>query len=1232
MKWTDAQQKIIDSRGSNLLVAAAAGSGKTAVLVERIIRMIMDESNPVDVDRLLVVTFTNAAASQMREKISKALEEKLEIQPENEHLVKQISLLNRANIMTIDSFCLKVVKENFNIIGIDPNMRIADGGEIDLLKADVMDKLLEKKYIEGREEFIRFVDGFSGDKSDEKIENIIENIYRVSSSYPYPEQWLNNAKEAISINTEEELCGTLWFKKLYEYIQKNLEDITLTINYCMEICDKPLGPYMYKKTALEDMKLFQDMQSARTYSQLVDAFNIKFPRLAQCRDVDIDKDLVNEFKDSRDNYKNIYKSINYFNKPIEEVIEEFSGIKESVEEIIDLTLEFRNMFAKAKMDKGIMDFSDVEHMALNILCYGYNEENKIVPSKTGIKLSEDFVEIFIDEYQDSNYLQENILLCVSKINKGINNMFMVGDVKQSIYRFRMARPDLFLDKYNSYGDTGDSIKIELKNNFRSRGVVLEAINYIFYQIMDESIGGIDYNTEVALVPSREFDDTEENISTNTELMIIDTDGDSKLDDIELEAKSIALRIQKLTGNVGNAPTLVWDSELGKYRNAEYRDIVILLRSPKSMSNTFIKVLSDEGILAHTFIDSGYFDTVEVNTVLCFLSIVDNAYLDIELASVLRSYIGRFSEEELAIIKIRQKRYRKDRSLYRAVVEYAENGDNQIIAEKLRLVISLLTDFKHYRKHMSINDMLCRFFQRTGYYEYVGMMPSGKKRQSNLMLLLEKANSYEQTSYKGLFNFLRYIDKLKKYDLDFGEVNVVGEQDNIVRIMSMHKSKGLEFPIVFVSGLGKQFNNSETRENIIIHSDYFLAPKLVNVDEMRKSDTFLRKVISQSIKLENIAESLRILYVAMTRAEEKLILTGCVKNVASYIRSYINVDKNNLIRLSYSDVINSKGYLEWIIKALIRNKDFNEFANSIEAVPDKKGDGVIDCGYELNNELKADGTSFSIRLFNNESLDEINLYNQVEGIELASVVDELVNSGLDNGDYETLLNKINWIYPNEQVTKVKGKVSVTELKKMSQVVDGDYIMDTLKEEREIKYPRFIKEPEIAPTTIGTAIHKVMELIEFQSISDKEQVDIAIDAMASKGYIDQELVEKMSSKSIYNMINSSLGKRMAKAEKAGKLYKEKQFVAGLPMEYVYGFGKSDDTVIIQGIVDAYFVEDNKIIIVDYKSDKAYGKKGKEELIKKYRSQLDYYAKILEQLTGLEVTEKYIYSFMLEEAILI
>ncbi|MBQ8923234.1 MAG: UvrD-helicase domain-containing protein, partial [Lachnospiraceae bacterium] len=904
--------------------------------------------------------------------------------------------------------------------------------------------------------------------------------------------------------------------------------------------------------------------------------------------------------------------------------------------------------------------------AYRVVCSGYDEEGKALPTALGEKISEKYDEIFIDEYQDSNFLQEDILYSVSGISKGRYNMFMVGDVKQSIYRFRMARPDLFMSKYNSCKDEGNEIKIELKNNFRSRDNVLNTINFFFYQLMGEDLGGITYGESVALVPTKEFPPYDEEISDNvdkkTEILFIESfDTEDKKSNIELEAYVIANRIKELLDK--DNPQYVYDEEKGRYRRASYRDIVILSRNMKGFGETVYNVLSLSGIPAYLEDTSGYFDAVEIRTIMSLLSVVDNIRQDIPLSAVLLSPLADISENELALISYyASKKLKAKHDLYDKCTCYMEDVDDYI-SDKLKRIFDIIYTLKEDNKVMSIASLIWKALDMTNYYNYAMSMPMGHRRKANINMLIEKAHRFEDGTYKGLFNFLRYVDKLKINEVDFGEAGMISDDEDVVRIISIHKSKGLEYPIVFASGFGKKMNNNELREQLIVHSDYYLTSYYINRENRYKKNTFMREVFKLLIKKENVAEELRVLYVALTRAKEKLIITGCDRNLYELIsrRAVDNISADDRL-LPFEKRFDAGNYLRWIVYAMAGYESLGKDCDISEHILDE---------------------------------EDINAYMNVSAVKTAYSIYEFYDKALSS-DKDVLYNSFKAsfeaVYPYERYVNIKSKMSISDIKRMkaydgeSYDVSESFILpdmeiklkktdtvaaeDTTALDNDIVVGKDSEKNNITGARRGTIIHKFMELLDFKSVkaimddesADKgliEYIRNVLKEMVEKNIFDEEEASVINPYKIRAMLMSDLGLRMIEADMRGKLKKEQQFSAGIPVDRLFEdnlFETSnkpldkffdskmlpeitsdkacqtdreysyDDMVIVQGIIDAYFIEDDRIILMDYKTDYADA----DELIRRYKAQLDYYSYVLEQITGLKVAEKIIYSFYLEKDI--
>ena len=1260
VSWTTEQQQVIDLRNRNILVSAAAGSGKTAVLVERIVKIITDKNHPVDIDHLLIVTFTNAAAAEMRERIGNAIEKALDEQPGNEHLLRQLTLIHNAQITTIDSFCLYVVRNHFHEIDLEPNFRIGDEGELKLLREDVLGRVLEQNYEEPSEAFSDFVEGYASGRTDAALNEMILQLYEFSRSYPWPEKWLDSFVGAYRIETREELDRAEWLAPLTENICFVLKDCEQLLKQALAITQQDDGPDMYEKAVQSDLEKYEGLSRLTSFCELSGALSdIKYDRLASSREFEGNPDKLELVKSLREQAKDVVKKLckQYFFCSPEMMIEQLERTEPMLEEVVRLTKQFADEFAAAKRRKNLVDFHDVEHFALQILVDEETEKAK----KTAEEFRDTFEEIMIDEYQDSNEVQETLLRSISREERGENNIFMVGDVKQSIYRFRLARPELFMKKYDSYSlEESTTQRIDLHKNFRSREEVLTCTNDIFYKIMARSLGNVEYDAEAALYPGASYPVSADFIP---EILLADSN-DELLEDTELtdkktlEAKIVAEEIKHLMKT-----QQVTDKAAGTLRAAHYSDIVILLRSLSGWADSLVEVLNGNGIPAHTVSSTGYFSTVEVQTVLSMLRLLDNPRQDIPMAAVLRSPMAGLTDEELAVLRL------EDGSVpfHEAVLElaeglYEEDGQKEIsdseadrkqgrnADEKTENHIEITAHrklLKFYKKYKQlrqlvpdtpIHELIEIILRETGYGHYVAAMPAGNRRTANLNMLLEKAAAYEKTSYKGLFHFVRYIDELQKYDVDFGEADMVGENEDVVRIMSIHKSKGLEFPIVIVSGMGKNFNKQDTRSKMVLHPELGIGLDYMDGKKRIKSPTIAKKAIAKQIDLENLGEELRVLYVALTRAKEKLILTGTLKDAPEkleFFRQQAKLSKAADRPLSYLTREGASGYLDWILPAVLSYGDKYP-VRIVEAA-----ELVLD---EVENQLEQ-----------NEDLTE-----RIEEIEAADT--QLVGQ---------LKQRFSQRYPYQTDILRKNKYSVSELKHRA-------MREKFEAEQEETIPAFLEEP-VTPTIPlfiqreesveqetanrgalrGTAVHRVMECYDFAS---EKSVHEQMEAMEKEEKITADMRALVREQTVADFVSSETGKRMALAQRGGALYREKPFVMGFTEEELerYGFGAGaqmieneaqtenaqqeimsenvsqenhmheEDLTLIQGIIDVFWIEDDGITVLDYKTDRV---DTAQELIDRYATQLKLYADALERVFAtrkLKVKEILIYSFRLEKLI--
>ena len=1279
VNWTSKQQEVIDSRNRNLLVSAAAGSGKTAVLVERIIQMISEGDRPLDIDQLLIMTFTNAAAAEMRERIGAAVEQKLKERPEDEHLWLQAALIPQAQITTIDSFCLNIIRSHYNSLDIDPAFRMGDEGELSLLRGDCMGEMLENCYDEADAEFARFVEHFGRGKSDRGIEDVILQAWQFSQSHPWPGEWLASCQKELEEESILEMEESPWMVFLMKDVARQMEELSGQLGEALQVCLEEKGPLAYEPMLISDRSKIEAIGRAAatgSFEALYNSLqNMSFGRLASIRSKDIDGDKKAFVSACRDRVKKAVAKCRelYGQQSPEEVVESMRGTRTVIRELLRLTGMFDQAYRDAKRERNVLDFNDLEHLALEVLYEreetGDGEETvSRRPSQVADELSRQYEEILMDEYQDSNYVQEALITGISRERSGHPNVFMVGDVKQSIYRFRLARPELFMDKYETYSrERGPRQMIELQQNFRSRESVLTSVNDVFYQIMTKNLGGITYTPETALYPGAKFEEVSGKTvldpeadagksgsreaapvslkaGTPTELLLVDTGADTlrQLDEDsldytakELEARLIAGRIRQLVSE--DQGILVWDKSRGGYRRARYGDMVILLRSMSGWSEVFVNVLMNEGIPAFAQTRTGYFNTVEVETILSLLSVVDNPMQDIPLAAVMRSPIVGMDDEEMAWMMAVYKRNSKkgqDRGVYGAWKLWLEEGWITVglsgipvktahsISFKSRRLSVLMERLRGEARHLPIHELLYRVYRESGYYDYVSAMPAGETRRANLDMLVEKAAAYESTSYKGLFHFVRYIEKLKKFDTDFGEASVAGEQDNTVRIMSIHKSKGLEFPVVFLAGLGKRFNKQDAYGQIILDADLGAAADFLDLELRVKAPTLKKQALKRRTELETMGEELRVLYVAMTRAKEKLIMTAADKSLENKLGKWKDIPLSQG-QLPYTILASANSCLDWLLMAQPAIPASHMEMRQIQ-VKDLIGEEIT---RQIIRKMKKED------LLN---LDGKRVYDAAFGTRLREVL-----------EYE---------YPYESDIGLYAMVSVSELKKQSQIGRTEDAIGTdsgnlegiaLGELKALTGSRDMtgsgpgesgeqkKTVSAGPNRAalrGTAYHAVLEHIHFHEIHGLAEVKPVVDKLLEGGFLDQEAHDFINPKVIWNFLSSPLGKRMAKAQSEGRIHKEQQFIIGIPAREM-GLGDSDELVLIQGIIDAYLEEEDGLVLIDYKTDhvpEGDPKQGAKMLAERYRVQLDYYERALTQLTGKHVKERIIYSLALQMSI--
>lgn len=1204
--FTEEQQKVIDLRNRNILVSAAAGSGKTAVLVERIITRLTKDADPIDVDKLLIVTYTEAAAAEMKERIHSAIERALEQDSENVHLQRQATLIHQAQVTTIHSFCLSVIRDYFHTISLDPGFRIGEEGELKLLKHDVIEEVIESYYAEGTEEFLEFVESYASGKDDRKLEEIILQLYEFSRSYPNPKEWLNACIKQYQVESVNELEEKSFVKELLEDLKRYIKDWKETLLFGVEICESEEGPIVYRDVLDADLLFMEKAEKCMTLDAMQKCFiDLKWTRMPVNRDKSVAEEKIALVKSLREEVKEAVKKVieQYFFASVEEMQKDLKAAENNMQVLAELINVFSDAFAEKKKSKNLIDFGDMEHYALQILTK--EQDGKLVPSAVAQEYQQKYEEVMIDEYQDSNLIQEAILTSVSKVSKGIFNVFMVGDVKQSIYRFRLSRPELFMEKYYNYSqEDSECQRIDLHKNFRSREEVLDSVNYIFEQIMTGAFGGITYDEKAALHKGAPY---EKQPGNDTEVLVIDTGELQKQEKLEIEARAVAKRIKELRQS-----HQVLDKKTGEYRSIRYSDIVVLTRSLMGWTEVFARILNQEGIPTYTSSKEGYFQTREIQLLLDYLRVIDNPRQDIPLAAVLKSMFAGITNEEMAILKCSTNK----KTLYERVCQYVEEGKQITLQEKLSAFLKQIHKFQELIPYTAISGLLWKILEDTGYAKYIASLPGGRQRAANLEMLMEKAISFEGTSYKGLFNFIRYIEQLQKYNVDYGEANLLDENMDVVCLMSIHKSKGLEFPIVFVAGMGKRFNNQNARGSIVIHPELGVGIDAVDTARRTKTSTLLKRVLQRKIVQEETAEELRVLYVALTRAKEKMILTGTVKNMESTLKKLQKIGKREERVLPYSDLTSAVMYFDWILPALYRNKCFTKVLIKHEIdVP------FSNCMYQEDKPIIVE--ELDLEAFIEEELA------QSVGKDLAkqSLYDWDVEMIYDARVKEQIENQFTYKYPYDADRMIKQKMTVSELKKMAYM---DEESKSLFEEEEIVplLPKFIQEDEVmSGASRGTAYHRFLELLDFTKEYEESCLENELLQKQREGLLTDEMAKCIKLTDILQFLDSRLAKRMQNAAKQKRLFVEQPFVLGVGADEVYSNGDANEMVLIQGIIDVYFEENDEIVLADYKTDRVFQS---DELIERYHTQLEYYAQALERVTGKKVKEKIIYSFAMKKEI--
>ena len=1222
VKWTNEQKQAIYEKGSNILVAAAAGSGKTAVLVERIINKIINEK--IDIDRLLVVTFTNAAAAEMRERVLEAIYKKLDETPENENLQRQITLLNKASICTIDSFCLDVVRNHFyELENISPNFRIADTTEIELLKQEVLEDIFEEKYERKEEDFTELINTYTSYRDDTPLKDLILKIYTYIQSNSFPNQWLNEKIEMFNIQElEEDFSKNPWGEILLKEVEEELIDNINTLKEQEQNLARSPELEKYTKTLSDDIDKLEMLKvNLNSWDKAYEIYtNLTFATWPRQK---IDSAIKDQAKLVRDDIKKkVTKKLNkIFIYNSEEANQDIADMYPVLVKLKHLIFQFGEEFSKRKRNKNIVDFNDIEHLALNILIK--NEDGKVEPTEVAKNYKEKFVEIAIDEYQDSNMVQEYILTAISNGN----NIFMVGDVKQSIYKFRQAMPDLFLSKYKTYKlkenkKDDDDLKIQLFKNFRSRANVLDFTNLIFQDIMSENLGEIDYTDEEYLNLGASYEETSQRLETEIDVIDLkekedlapeeeargteesrDNDdaeetAEERVEDIQVEARFVANKIKSLV----ESHFQVFDRKISGFRDVQYKDIVILLRSTKVNAPIFEEEIINLGMPVFSESSQEYLDSIEIQTIMSLLKIIDNPIQDIPLVTVLRSHIGNFTDDELVEIRLSD----KYDNFYTAMQKARINVSKEL-KEKIDKFFENLEKWRKEKEYLALDEFIWKLYSDTHYYTYVGLMPNGDLRQANLKMLFERAKQYETASFKGLYNFIQFIEKLHIGSNDLGAAKLIGENDDVIRIMSIHKSKGLEFPVVFLSATGKQFNLMDLNQNILLHQELGIGVKYIDYERQVQYDTLTKEAIRNKILTETLSEEMRILYVALTRAKEKLYITGLkrdyekeIENIQKQVSRYHKVND----KINYILVKKYKKYLDWILLVYLYEKE------------------------------------------NKEHLLTLNVWNKQELLksfakpkeEVVDIKKQLENTTVPKEEVEKIDTILEYTYTHQLATTIPTMTSVTKIKQMKAEQKSntdrkfnieDDRTNQIEHQLTFNKPNFTREDKddiITPAQKGTLVHMCMQRLDETKEYTLEKIQNMIEDLLKKKIITEKEARSINPYKVFEFTKSKIWREVKTAK---KVYKERPFFINIPAKEIYSKDLEEE-ILVQGIIDLYYInQNNEVILVDYKTD--YVEKGKEsQLVEKYILQLELYKKALEESLQRKVDKTYIYSVYLGKEI--
>lgn len=1271
VKWTPEQESAIMSpKDSNLgaqtlLVAAAAGSGKTAVLVERIITRLKDMENPLSVQELMVVTFTKAAAAEMSARIGVALAKAMESTDDKAlqaRLERQLNLLPSAHISTLHSFCQWVIRSYFYKLDIPPTARIGNEAEMALLKQEVLENLLKEAYEHNEYGIFDLSDFFSDDKSDAGLQDKVLSLYEFAMSQSNPDGWMRHAVEPYKAAQEQDLRDTLWGRAMWDDQQAEIDRIADRIEQMEPLLESPVGPKKWDKVYQEQLAALAQLKGAQTWSDMVDVCRnldtftkANFTSLSKALEKgEVDGALADEFKSlgsqNKDSLKGMKNGLFHIDESV--LQQQFKDQYPLIHNLVELTIAFHKAYDEAKKEQGIMDFSDLEHLCLALLVEPGTEDDP-QPSEVALELQDTFKEIMVDEYQDTNGVQETIINLISRVD----NRFYVGDVKQAIYSFRMADSSLFMNKYNTYGLMNDAVerRIDLAKNFRSHENILTTTNFIFYQIMTQEAAELDYGEKESLIPGRIVEDAPSDwVGGAVELHLLDTsdtnrsdetEGDSETagDEPENNERELDFIIQKIK-ELHASKKQVQNAD-GSFHQIQWRDFAVLRRSLAGWGTRAVAAMRQAGIPAVVNERDGYFEAQEIQLLLSLLQIIDNPEQDLPMAAVLHSGLVGLDANELGALRLTG-----DGSLWSVMPLYTEQAQD----ERLLQFIAHIERWRTLSRRHGVADLLWDVYETLDYVNYVGAMPNGLVRRANVMALYERAKGFESSGFRGLFRFLRFVESLRDSNQDMAVANVVTEADDVVRLMTIHKSKGLEFPVVFLSGVQKKFNTMDFNSPLLVDKNGGIGLKGYYPD-IRVSYPSMPWLYCKSIKSDAMkAEEQRILYVALTRARDKLFLTGYInkeikkeKGVGAHIKHAALTQTQAL----GADLIKAgNSYLHWLLIAFARHLDGGAPLRNIIELEGETNFDLLDRQCQVKVEIH-DGSLYGDLDYKADvdetTINTVRVLGKVNDVELP----------------EEIVQRFAFTYPNLVAAKTTAKISVSELKRrfaerdaeavsatdvsMQQkpVISCDITEDTTGENAildtsiptisgtELADSVFGRKPlaiAVADEVVtgaqwGTLMHEAMQWLPVKKYTQKSMTDM-LNSLQAEGKFSDEERSLLSDRSLYGFFNSDLGQRLIASK---RVERELPFSMLFDGNRVYPDVENGERLFLQGIIDTAFVEDDQWVLVDYKTDRV---KSGDELIRRYKIQMDLYKEALERLTNMPVKASYIYSFRLHEAVLL